>query len=142
MEVQEMNRVIAEFMGLRYFPKCKTLDYSERHGEYELEFDDVWTEGQDLIDGIYSYKYNSDLDEDIKSHYTLKYDTSWDWLMPVVIKIKDYYVEQGRIHGYPANPELQKHIDNLKFSLTVTFNIQELHIYVYKFIVWYNQQKH
>lgn len=72
----------------------------------------------------------------------LKYDTSWDWLMPVVIKIKDYYVEWIRKYSTPVEPSLKKCIDDLAFELTVTISIEGLYYAVIRFINWYNLNHH
>ena len=57
----------------------------------------------------------------------LEYHTSWDWLMPVVEKIKDL--------GY--SQELDK-IDNV---LTCDLRINSLYKAVVEFIKWYNENK-
>ena len=60
----------------------------------------------------------------------LKYDVSWDWLMPVIEKIQDKYVE---------NPELDyQYIDEIRLALP---NIQEVYYLVVEFIKEYNQNK-
>jgi len=53
----------------------------------------------------------------------LEYHTSWDWLMPVIEKIQDKYVE---------NPELDyQYIDEIRLALP---NIQEVYYLVVEFI--------
>jgi hypothetical protein len=98
-----INAGIAEFLGWRHFDKATCLEYADFHGEDEHEFEDVWTEGEDLIEGKYSYKYDSD--ESIKYHYLLKFHESWDALMPVIIKIATEIRFRTRFHlsGFPIN---------------------------------------
>jgi len=53
----------------------------------------------------------------------LEYHKSWDWLMPVIEKIQDKYVE---------NPELDyQYIDEIRLALP---NIQEVYYLVVEFI--------
>ena len=80
------NELIAKFMGWKHFDSAIDLSYVDFCGDYEIIFKDVWTEGEDLIENKYSYKYDSE--EHIQYHYKLRFNSSWDWLMPVVDKIE------------------------------------------------------
>lgn len=93
-EIQEGNRLIAEFMG-----------------------DNV------------NYEYNRQSPSNKTVKKILRYHTSWDWLMPVIKKIKDWVpVNNMGISLYqPINKELQL------LDIETTFNA------VIKFITWYNQ---
>lgn len=84
-----INAGIAEFLGWRHFDKCTSVEYFDFYGDHVSEFEDIWTEGEDLIEGVYSYHYN--IDKTIKYHYLLKFHESWDALMPVIIKIAKLY---------------------------------------------------
>ena len=84
-----INARIAEFLGWRHFDKCTSVEYFDFYGDHVSVFEDIWTEGEDLIDGIYSYHY--DIDKTIKYHYLLKFHESWDALMPVIQKISKLY---------------------------------------------------
>ncbi len=54
---------------------------------------------------------------------SLQYDSSWDWLMPVIEKIQDKYLE---------NPKLDyEYIDEIRLAVP---NIQEVYYLVLKFI--------
>jgi len=58
----------------------------------------------------------------------LRYDVSWDWLMPVIEKIQDKHLE---------NPELDyKYVDEIRLAVP---NIQEVYYLVVEFIKDYNQ---
>lgn len=62
----------------------------------------------------------------------LLYHSSWDWLMPVVEKIKN-------ISGAFINSDSQdEKFAYLIFSLSITTPIETVYIYVINFIKWYN----
>lgn len=68
MENKTDNELIAEFMGAEIVEKTNGMfKRNERHFSFPI-----------------SHKMNVVLPEE------LKYDTSWDWLMPVVEKIEKY----------------------------------------------------
>jgi hypothetical protein len=96
------NELIAEFMGL------KVTDYPIQYS-----------------DRVEHHYYMDGDDREID----LDYDTSWDWLMPVVEKIKKCgYDDRGF--------ELLKTIDHY----LVMVQIADVHMYVAEFIKWYNNQ--
>ncbi len=100
METTENNKLIAEFMG--------------RSGK--------------LCDTLYTFKGVSDLLED-DIWYTIeqsKFHTSWDWLMPVVQKIKD-------TPTYGST-------DGVDFSLTNDLTIESLYESVVEFIKYLNEE--
>lgn len=95
-----INTGIAEFLGWRHFDKCTSVDYVDFYGDQVDVFENVWTEGEDLIEGVYSYHYN--IDKTIKYHYLLKFHESWDALMPVIQKIaKLRFYTRFHISGFP-----------------------------------------
>jgi hypothetical protein len=97
-----INAGIAEFLGWRHFDKCTSVEYFDFYGDHVSEFEDVWTEGEDLIEGVYSYHY--DIDKTIKYHYLLKFHESWDALMPVIIKIAEIrFRTRFHLSGFPIN---------------------------------------
>jgi len=114
MDVEIGNKLIAEFMGGRYFEIGGIMGTTYQY--------------RDLIHkGDYYYPNE------------LKYHTSWDWLMPVVEKIEklglgyfkyhytwSYYNFKGNCLWYKNNNE--KGIMNLFFE-------------VIEFIKWYNENK-
>lgn len=115
--LQERNKIIATFMGGKYRPVCIFNENTERF----------------YMPNCSGMDYISNFEEDTPYHQ------SWDWLMPVVIKIKDYYVGWIKEHGTPVDNRLQKCIDDLKFELTVRLDIEYLHAAVCRFINWLNQ---
>lgn len=98
---------------------------------------------------------------DINYPFILKYDTSWDWLMPVVEKIEEFgYNVLIGFNTYSAIIKKERRIreDTPKFECT--HNVTEpygtgihsytwkpetkllgVYISVIKFIKWYNQQE-
>lgn len=61
----------------------------------------------------------------------LRYDTSWDWLMPVVNKIYNIYSKE---------PYYVEEFSNVT-ELPITVSIKEAYEEIIKFIDWYNSQK-
>lgn len=62
----------------------------------------------------------------------LRYDSSWDWLMPVVEKIN----ESCKDTGYPDGLEIcDWHV------IAVANNIKLVYFSVVEFIKWYNENK-
>jgi hypothetical protein len=87
----------------------------------------------ELISQFYRDTHNfSDYVSDHPS--TFKFDTSWDWLMPVLNKIKQSNPEAFKLHLFrgPLLPFARLYIDS---------PINEVYKAVVEFIKWYNQQK-
>lgn len=78
-------------------------------------------------DAEYFVHPETNYDHSIYSSEWFLYNKSWDWLMPVVQKIKD-----NQIFGS------QKLIDNIDNALTVDCEIENVYAEVVKFIDWYN----
>lgn len=64
----------------------------------------------------------------------LKYHTSWDWLMPVVQKIRDMPMIKGLVLAQTS------YWENILEALTVV-EIDTLFLAVIAFITWYNSQQ-
>jgi hypothetical protein len=118
-EIIEGNKMIAEFMGLILHKPDKTFNIEQ------------WWSG-DSSDGRKKGEF-------VGYSHQLEYNTSWDWLMPVVEKIEklglgyfkyhytwSYYNFKGNCLWYKNNNE--KGIMNLFFE-------------VIEFIKWYNENK-
>lgn len=124
-ETIEGNKLIAEFMG----NKCK---------------DDLWympNQSQFAFQGDYSYKMDAFYSKDLKFH------SSWDWLMPVVERIRHSNI--GDV-GYGVTFHVQNDacwfgIDNSRHKELNTYMEKELQEAVWKavieFIKWYNEQE-
>jgi hypothetical protein len=125
------NELIAEFMGYIYH-EVADIDDSECGGLYTRK--DVYSKIPILMD-----KYPEDdqfylsdgwevPNVDTYIEGPLKYDTSWDWLMPVVDKVCEYRL---------AYPNEANEVCNLK----VVVMKEVLYKRVVNFIKWYNEQK-
>ena len=105
-ETQENNKHIAEFMGLR-------------------------EESGDLILTLGNDEWYIDLsDED-----TFKFEYDWNWLMPVVEKIKIVVMKDETDELYNS-----EQWDNITQCL-VEVNMQSVYSAVVNFINWYNANK-
>lgn len=100
------NELIAEFMGLQPNPH----DGGRTWGDEVIE----------LNGHLYSPEWT-----------TLKYHESWDWLMPVVEKIYEKYLQDTNQVG--KYEHYRKVID-----LAVIANIGAVYNRVVEFIKWYN----
>ena len=110
MKTTEGNKLIAEFMGYRFY---KHLPIKR----------DGWQLESNKDTALYLAHNDSDL----------KYHSSWDWLMPVIRKIKDtelsVYTEKGSY--------LVERIDEGITSV----DIDNVFMRVIEFIKWYNENK-
>lgn len=104
MNTIKNNRLIAEFMGLAY---C------DRH----------------MYEGWYK---SSEFNYRICDDDGLQYHTSWDWIMPVVVRCFNKYDE--------VEDNLSNHQFILNDALLET-NIASLYDAVVGFIKWYNKNK-
>ena len=96
--MEKDNKLIAEFMGLD----------TEMFKSGKVNY--------------YYYDKVSKQEIFLESH-ELHYNVSWDWLIPVIEKIQDKYLE---------NPELDyKYIDEIRLAVP---NIQEVYYLVVEFI--------
>lgn len=124
--IQEKNRMIAEFMGgedqSKFVGGASQIIFKNKHPLFRNSF------------------YYSEL----------KYDTSWDWLMPVVATIEDlgckfeifpsetkknYYI--AKVVTYSNNTFIQ----NFVFSSIADAKREAVHKVVVKFIEFYNTIK-
>ena len=132
MNIEENNKLIAEFMGLKECPIFKKID-AERLAE-----------GRSSA-GSPMYIIN-------KGHTSnLRYDFSWDWLMPVVERIdgnEDFYINHSsyfnkrhvhiKIENNRRFKEISIYYGNNK---KVKTRLEATYLFVVEFIKWYNQNK-
>ena len=105
------NKLIAEFMG---FPKQSDV-VDERTTAYYIG------------DVIKANNENNQNEDDVFHIDDMLFDSSWDWLMPIVDKCFDIHLE---------------HSDDLSFLLNdalLTTNIDEVYRAVVEFIKYYNK---
>ena len=119
--VSANNKLIAEFMGIF------AVDIDEQDG--------FWYS----IDGLMPHGYDKIMLE------AIKYNSSWDWLMPVVEKIGELY-HQVKIEineGFPYCEIICYSEGNCveEFRNENETTIQAIYEVVLEFIKWYNQQK-
>lgn len=112
---EQENKLIAEFMGYKHSiePRDKPFWLFEPVSSMQSCFD-------------------TDVFRDADNNYFLhpKYHTSWDWLMPVVEKIKTDTYENFALEAIKVSPAYTLH----------TCDIQAVYTAVISFINWYNQQ--
>lgn len=118
-EILEGNKLIAEFMGGKvvnnvYF--CNNPATTPKGGSF-------------------CYTYEQYLD-----HYNIgqaKYDSSWDWLMPVVEKIKNICIKRSKI--FLLKNRIPKQIEGDVFEALLKVDINVLYLSTINFIKWYNE---
>jgi len=111
------NKLIAEFMGAVGTPKYNPTEW------------DVYITGCLDVD--------SD-DENAQHFYTpdeMKYHTSWDWLMPVIHRIRDHVNVDMGFEEYDDWRENFKQIDPYNYSLEQCYKA------VVEFIKQYDNQR-
>lgn len=126
------NELIAEFMGLKYSREVDE-DRSDCGGIYEkvtyysyhpIPVDDygdqVYVNREGLVEG------------QILKEGPLRYDSSWDWLMPVVEKINklDDQIHLS-IRGIELIRTIRKYVSMVQ--------IKDAHMYIVEFIKWHNE---
>jgi len=115
----EDNRIIAEFMN---YPTSS--EYWKGTSDWDHEdYKDYY-----YIDGKYNHMDGSNFHVD-----DMKFDLSWDWLMPVIKKCRATEVDKDR--------ELSKQrlIDNINFRL-FTLDLLGTHSNIIDFIKWYERK--
>jgi len=67
----------------------------------------------------------------------MKYHTSWDWIIPVIQKIKSIHLDilkQAYVMDY------MKAASHMNSGL-ISLKIEEAHLGVYKFLTWHNENQ-
>ena len=80
--------------------------------------------------------YTSELHTNVDAD--LNYHTSWDWLMPVIAKLK---VQATEIYPDWVDEEAQHIIDAIDDALTCCWGINEVHRFTVEAIMNYNEYK-
>lgn len=122
ISVEEMNKMISEFMGRKFFAYKDNNSYTQGFATYEKCLDAIiknrWEDYEPCIG--WNLKFG-------------KYHESWDWLMPVVRKIATLVlhtdwenIKRPLNRWRPICNELEK------------VNLENTHYCVYQFIKWYN----
>lgn len=115
-EILEGNRLIAEFMGGKY----------DKDTNFPIHPNDIWLPTH----GIVNYTTIN-----IGYGKILLYHSSWDWLIPVIKKIRE-------IINVELNVDSFEEIRERKLTLNpYDYNIEQVYKAVVEFIKWYNQNK-
>ena len=126
MNTQENNKLITEFMGWKIALGTKD-EYSTTHAITKY-----------IDTPLFSHNYN-DKELSVETEHRLDkmlFDSSWDWLMPVVVKCFNVYDDAYNTNVF--NSDNQQF--NLNDALLLT-NIDALYNAVIEFIKWYNKNK-
>ena len=127
--IEENNKLIAEFMGFKYPTKKQSIENPRLGIIYDKSFHNKLF-GEDPYEGLN--------DDDIL------FNTSWDWLMPVVEKIEELGISTSidyfgglnfcKMLGY-KKPFIYFELDiHNKSKINAVYNS------VLKFIKWYNNE--
>ena len=106
-EILEGNKLIAEFLGHKL----------DNNNEFDIEYV--------TVQGLWETCSINDLE----------YNSSWDWLMPVVDKIVNH-INVNKITWLTR----QEIFGNL-YSAISTVNLNNIYLATTEFIKWYNQNK-
>ena len=117
--------MIAEFMGLNY----ETRNYFGGNGFVDENGFDTYSHNSIMTGTYYDGKETSMLVD------KMRYHISWDWLMPVVDKIKSI---SGKLPTHIGNIPNDEDWESNNFLST---NIEETHKAVLNFIKQYNNGK-
>ena len=82
------NELIAEFMGDCIVPLRENSDKATSV-RFHNKFFDTWKDCQLFCDGINASDKEPEKFIPMHKDLVMKYDVSWDWLMPVVEKIEE-----------------------------------------------------
>ncbi len=123
-KIIEGNKLIAEFMGAECLSPKTKFSY--------FDFGNDWSENE----GIFQQKIHIRM---------LKYHSSWDWLMPVVEKVRDkncivsiWFNRQLNTN----NTTIANFEDGWKKDINISgVGIESTYKSVIEFIKWHNNQK-
>lgn len=123
-EIIEKNKIIAEFMGVKFNPLDNFYYYGELMHTIPLLEPNVWRLSSDQ----------------------LKYHSSWDWLMPVVEKIEslEHITDEGNWGPYHFNLyRTSTSFGYGRFKIIATeqqgsTKLEAAYKAVVQFIKWYN----
>lgn len=115
-EIKKGNELIADFMGLESFE-------DSRYGK-------LWT--NPASDGIHA-----------KTAFDLKYQKSWDWLMPVVEKIAKMKFRVKINSNHVDTSVIIQGVEDSESVLNIMYYsrpIEAVYTAAVQFIKWYNEQ--
>lgn len=146
-DIDKNNTIIAGFMG---FEKI-TIGYfgTEDETEWQKENED-WLEHNGL-DSVGEYFVNVEEDKWFESK-DIKYHTSWDWIMPVLIEIEtrldvvtsiqiNRYKDVGYKQLFGETSVCLFDLDHDEIITDAGLKIDALWEAIVKFLIWYNSKK-
>lgn len=122
-EILEGNKLIADFMGLVYEPETEIYDSSSQDPPYTRK--ERWL---GFASGIVTPVYE-----------TLQYNSSWDWLMPVIRKMKSMQHDPNEMFMGTTLDRAMQFANVLERPIYAPINV--IWLRVVEFIKWYNNQK-
>jgi len=113
-EITENNKLIAEFMGMKP---------SKIFGKYSISKDHCTC--------------NEDTPDKAMNGFAsiAKYNTSWDWLMPVVKKVREVHNVELSVDQYTDTQSIINRIS------PYDYDINQVYKAIVEFITWYNENK-
>lgn len=143
--MEEKNKLIAEFMGLKVSAITKIVNGTRQQGYYLLTEDLILLREHEEVIGGECVDILSEADYALPEE--MRYNTSWDWLMPVVEKIESL---RGftKVNGYFILDSIGNYSRFILDDGTRIFEseIASTKLYsvfkaVIEFIEWYNENK-
>lgn len=117
LTTEEGNKLIAKFMGCKMDDKCVVVTYP-------------LSKEEDYLVGVYNFDQ-------------LKYDFSWDWLMPVVEKISKMKYRVKINSNHIDTSVIIQGVEDSDSVLNIMYYskpIEAIYTAVVQFIQWYNTQ--
>jgi hypothetical protein len=140
MNIEESNTLIAEFMGYKFHSQIPIKDYVFYTRDPGIAYD--YIEKRDIVtdeEMEFIFADYAETEKYLDSSYieikNLKYHSSWDWLMPVVKKIRS----TEEFNSIIVIPE--DFGDNNMIAGLYTQDIDKVYKGVVEFIQWYNKNK-
>lgn len=100
---EEYNKLCAEFLGWNYSQEYES--YDDFYYVWEKSNDGVWYKNEDILkdtDTSNSYcKVGNTYLRDY--HYSLKFDSDWNWIMEVVENIENLYATNTTLPRFEIN---------------------------------------
>jgi len=166
------NKLIAEFMGLTYFPNAKYKNDLYEMGDMQGNWEetDIYVlnptkefKEKLIFGGFADEDHYGDKKPYDNYYWGVKYDTSWDWLMPVVdkihspMKVKLYGVYRD-IGGEENSVIIHRAVQNKRYIvLKIEYGrrfvefieyqkegesmLEPTYRFTLQFIKWYNKHK-
>lgn len=153
MTLQEKQILLAEFLGWKYYPKVKIMTHfydCELHKLNDLDEDDVWIVG--VKPEFEKYLCTSPAFYDINNiekpyddyHYSLKFNSDWNWIIKVVEKIEnlDYdFIISNKTANVWTKTDFNCITDNSKDENRYSSKLEAVFEACVQFVEWYNKNK-